>query len=116
MLKEIEKKALKFLKGGECMGRRTCYCLIVLILIPLLLSGCGFQEARDQIRSAERSFADLKAAGGEKLTPYEYCSAEAYLGMSKMFFDKAQYKASLEFVGRSKSASTAGLAEVHKKK
>ncbi len=98
------------------MGRRNWVFLAIFILIPLLLYGCGFYETRDQIRSAEKSLSDLKAAGGEKLAPYEYCSAEAYLGISKMFYDKAQYKTAGEFVGRSKSASDAGLAEVKKKK
>jgi hypothetical protein len=98
------------------MGKRNWVLIGVIILIPLFLNGCGFYETRDQIRSAEKSLSDLKAAGGDKLVPYEYCSAETYLGISKMFYDKAQYKTAGEFVGRSKSASEAGLAEVKKKR
>jgi len=98
------------------MGKKMWLFLVIFVLIPFLLFGCGFNEARNQIQSAEKSFADLKAAGGEKLAPYEYCSAEAYLGISKMFFDKAQYKNAGEFVARSKSASEAGLAGIQKKK
>ena len=106
---------MKPLKGGETMGKRIGLSLTVFILIAFLLSGCGFYETRDQMRSAEKSFADLKAAGGERLVPYEYCSAEAYLGISKMFYDKSQYKTAGEFVVRSKSASEAGLAGIKNK-
>ena len=97
------------------MSRKVWLSLIFFVLIPFFLFGCGFYETRNQIQSAEKSFADLKAAGGEKLAPYEYCSAEAYLGISKMFYDKAQYKDAGKFVSHSKSASEAGLAQIKKK-
>jgi len=34
--------------------------------------------------AAEESFSDLKAQGGEKLVPYECCSAEKFLENAKM--------------------------------
>ena len=98
------------------MSKRNGLFLMLFVLIPFLLLGCGAQEARNQIQSAEKAFADLKTAGGEKLAPYEYCSAESYLGISKMFYSRTQYKNTMEFVARSKSASEAGLVEVKKKK
>jgi hypothetical protein len=103
------------LEGGDFMSRRIWFFLGMFVLIPILLSGCGFYETRDQIRSAEKSLGDLKSAGGEKLAPYEYCSAEQYLGISKVFLNRAEYKNARDFGARSKSASEAGLLEVKKK-
>jgi len=97
------------------MSKRIWLFFAMFVLIPFLLSGCGFYETRDQVRTAEKSLGDLKSAGGEKLAPYEYCSAEQYLGISKVFFNRAEYKNTREFVARSKSASEAGLIEVKKK-
>jgi len=68
------------------------------------------------MKAAEKSLAELKAAGGATLTPYEYCSAEKYLEISRIEFNEPGYKPAAEFARRSKAASQAGLAEIQKKK
>jgi hypothetical protein len=57
--------------------------LVILILFSFLLSGCYYFSAKNEIKNAEKSIAQLKAAGGEKTVPYEYCSAEAFLRRAK---------------------------------
>ncbi len=67
------------------------------------------------MKAAERLTSELKAAGGATLVPYEYCSAESYLGNAMREADESDYKAAKEFATRSKSAAEAGLAQVKKK-
>ena len=90
--------------------------LLVLIFFSFFASGCYYFAARNEIKSAERLLADLKGQGGDKLVPYEYCSAEKFLEVSKMEFDENDYKEAKGFAGRSKSAAEAGLTEIKKKK
>ncbi len=93
-----------------------CRLFTLLVLFSLVLSGCGYFAARDQIKGAETSLSDLRGQGGAKLTPYEYCSAEKFLEASRAEFSENDFKAAKEFANRSKSASQAGLAEVKKGK
>ena len=67
------------------------------------------------MKSAEKLIAELKGAGGEKLVPYEYCSAEKFLEISKMEADEGDWKQARGFAVRSKSAAQSGLAEAKKK-
>jgi len=97
------------------MDKKTWSILIVLVFFSSSLSGCGYFAARNEIKSAERATAELKRAGGETLTPYEYCSAESFLEISKYVLTENSWKASKEFAARSKSAAETGLAEVKKK-
>lgn len=89
--------------------------LILLVLMSFLFSGCYYFSAKNEIKNAERLFSELKGAGGEKITPYEYCSAESYLNISKLEFSHNDFKKAHGFAIRSKSASEAGLAEIKKK-
>ena len=98
------------------MGKRIWAFLIVLFFFSFSISGCYYFSARNEIKTAEKLVSDLKAAGGEKLFPYEYCSAEKFLEISKMEFNENDFKAAKGFAGRSKSAAEAGLSEVKKKK
>jgi hypothetical protein len=98
------------------MDRRMWKCLVVLILFSFLLSGCYYFSAKKEIANAEKSFSDLKAAGGEKTVPYEYCSAEKFLEVSKTEFSQNDFKPAKELASRSRSAGEAGLAEIKKKK
>ena len=97
------------------MDKRIWGCLVVFILFSFLLSGCYYFSAKKEIANAEKSFSDLKGAGAEKTAPYEYCSAEKFLEISKMEFDEKEYKAAKGFAVRSRSASEAGLAAAKKK-
>ena len=98
------------------MDTRFFRLAVVVVLFSFAISGCGYFAAKKEIKAAEKSFLDLKAAGGAKLVPYEYCSAESFLEVSKFTFKENSFKKTREFAGRSKSASEAGLAEVQKKK
>ncbi len=98
------------------MSRKIWAFLLVLAFFSLSFSGCYYFGATKAMKAAEKSFSDLKAQGGEKLVPYEYCSAEKFLENSKMEANESDWKRARDFAARSKSASEAGLAEVQKKK
>ena len=102
-------------KGGEFMDRRSWKVLAIFVLFSFLLSGCYYYGAKKEMANAEQSFSGLKGAGGEKLVPYEYTSAEKFLEISKIEYDEKDYKAAKGFAERSKSAAEAGLAEIKKK-
>jgi len=90
--------------------------LAMLVLFSFLLSGCYYFSAKNEIKNAERLIAELKAQGGENLAPYEYCSAETFLEVSKIEFNQNDFKPAKELASRSRSAAEAGLAEIKKKK
>ena len=97
--------------------KRSLFTLVALAaLLSFVLAGCGYHAAKKEIDSAERAFAELKAAGGATSAPYEYCSAESFLEVSRYTMAENNFKKTREFAGRSKSASEAGLVEVKKKK
>ena len=97
------------------MGKWALRSLVVLCLLSLVLSGCGYFTVKKEIENVEGLLSELKAAGGAKLVPYEYCSAESFLAVSKLEFAENDFKAAKGFVQRAKSAAEAGLAEVKKK-
>jgi hypothetical protein len=103
-------------KGGEGMGKRSMTLLLVLVCFTFSVSGCGYFAARNEIKAAEIATAELRGAGGAKLAPYEYCSAESYLEISKFVLTENSWNVSKEFAARSKSAAEAGLTEVKKNK
>ena len=90
--------------------------LVMLVLFSFLFSGCYYFSAKNEIRNAEKLSAELKAEGGANLVPYEYCSAEKFLEVSKIEFNDNDFKPAKELASRSKSAAEAGLAEIKKKK
>lgn len=98
------------------MNKTIWKVLVVIVLFSFALSGCHYFSAKKEIANAEKLYSDMKGKGGEKLVPYEYCSAEKYLEISKMEFGSNDFKAAEGFAQRSKSASEAGLAEIQKKK
>jgi hypothetical protein len=103
------------LKGGEDMSKRKGVFLCIIVLFIFTLSGCYYFSAKKEIANAEKSLSELKGSGGEKQTPYEYCSAEKFLEASKLEFSQADYGPAKGFAERSKSAAEAGLAEIKKK-
>ncbi len=98
------------------MDTRFFRLAVAVLFFSFAISGCAYFSAQKDIKAAEKSLLDLKAAGGEKLVPYEYCSAESFLEISKFTFKENSFKTTRGFAGRSKSASEAGLAEIQKKK
>ena len=88
--------------------------LIVCFLLPLI-SGCAYWAAKKEMASAETTLAELKAKGGATKAPYEYCSAESFLQMSKMEFGENDFQRAKQFAVTSQSASQAGLTEAQKK-
>jgi hypothetical protein len=85
--------------------------IVVLVLFSFFLSGCYYFSAKKEIKTAEELTAELKAMGGEKLAPYEYCSAEAFLAGAKMEFSQNDFKPAKELASRARSAAEAGLAK-----
>jgi hypothetical protein len=98
------------------MSRRIWKFLAVFVLFSFALSGCYYFSATKEMKAAEQSFSELKAAAGATLVPYEYCSAEKFLEIAKAELTEPGYKPAAEFARRSKAASQAGLAEIQKKK
>jgi hypothetical protein len=98
------------------MSRRIWVLFLVLAFFSLSFSGCYYFSAKKEMNAAEKSFSDLKAQGGEKLVPYEYCSAEKFLEQSKMEANESDWKQAGIFATQSRSASEAGLAQIQKKK
>ncbi len=97
------------------MQMRTITLLFIFVFLSFSLSGCYYFAAKNEIKEAEKYLAELKAAGGEKNAPYEYCSAESYLYGAKLEFDHNDYKVAKGFASQSKSASKSGLEIVKKK-
>ena len=98
------------------MSKRVCGLLMLLVFFSVSVSGCAYFGAKNEIKAAEKATVELKAAGGAKLAPYEYCSAESFLEISKFVLSENSWGKSKEFATRSKSAADAGLIEVKKKK
>ena len=94
------------------MRRRSLAFLLVLVFLSLPLSGCYYFSAKKEITNAEGVLAQLKSAGGPMKAPYEYCSAESFLEISKGEFGESDYKHAKEFAARSIAAGQAGLAAV----
>jgi hypothetical protein len=97
------------------MGKRSLTFLCLLIFFSFYLSGCYYFSATSEMKAAEQSLAELKAAGGTTLVPYEYTSAEKFLEISKIEYSEPGYKPAAEFARRSKAASQAGLDAIKKK-
>jgi len=103
-------------KGGEFMSTKTFKLLMILVLISFFTTGCYYWAAKKEMKSAEQLLSELKREGGPALVPYEYCSAEKFLEVSKGEFGDNDFKQAKEFAVRSKSAAQTGLTEVKKKK
>jgi hypothetical protein len=97
------------------MSKRGFSLLLVLVFFSLSLSGCYYFSAKKEIQNAQGLVEELKGAGGPTKAPYEYCSAESFLAISKMEFGENDFKHAKGFASRSKAAAEAGLAEVKKK-
>jgi hypothetical protein len=97
------------------MSRRGVTLVLVLVFFSLSLSGCYYFSAKKEIKNAEGVLVQLKSAGGPTKVPYEYCSAEKLLEISRMEFNENDYKHAKDFATRSISAGQAGLAEVKKR-
>ncbi len=95
--------------------RKTWVLLFILIFFSFSISGCYYFSARSEMKAAEKSFSELKTAGGQTLVPYEYCSAEKFLENAKLEANESDWKTARNFAARSKSAAEAGLAVVKKK-
>lgn len=97
------------------MSKRGFSLLLVLVFFSLSLSGCCYFSAKKEIKNAQGLVEELKSAGGPTKAPYEYCSAESFLAISKMEFGENDFKHAKGFANRSKAAAQAGLVEVKKK-
>ncbi len=98
------------------MSRRIWVLLLVLAFFSLSFSGCFYPKAMTAMKAADKSLSDLKAQGGEKLVPYEYCLAERLLENAKMEASESDWSHARSFGDRSRAASEAGLAQIQKRK
>jgi len=76
-------------------------CRPAACLLVLLAAGCGPVRATSVIGDAEAAVASARAAGGEKLAPYETISAELYLAKAREEQGRAQYGAARELAEQS---------------
>ncbi|NWF93804.1 MAG: hypothetical protein HXY46_12885 [Syntrophaceae bacterium] len=95
--------------------KKTHLLLMGFVLLSFLLSGCYYFSAKREMKDAEKLILELKAAGGEKLAPYEYCSAGSNFGISQVEFYNNDFKGAQKFAEQSKSAAESGLTQVKKK-
>ena len=102
-------------EGGNHMRKMTWTLSFILVFFSFSISGCYYSSAKNEIKAAEKSFSELKTAGGQIHATYEYCSAETLLEVSKLEAAENDWKAARDFAIRSKLAAQAGLAEVKKK-
>ncbi len=94
---------------------RILALLLILVFFSLSLSGCYYCAAKKEMKSAENLLMELKNAGGPAKAPYEYCSAEKFLEISRAEFAESDYGHARDFATRSKAAANAGLVQVKKK-
>ena len=97
------------------MNKRSFTFLFILVFFAFSLSGCYYSAAKKEIANADKLVSELKGAGGEKRVPYEYCSAEKFLEVSRIEFDSNDFRSAKGFAERSKSSAEAGLVEIKKK-
>ena len=98
------------------MLRRLLMSLLILcLLLPFTSGCCTYWSAKKEMGKADAALAELKAKGGATKAPYEYCSAESFLQMSKMEFGENDFQRAKQFAVTSQSASQAGLTEAQKK-
>lgn len=98
------------------MNRKVGMFVVFLVLFSFAISGCHYSSAKKEIANAQTSYSDLKSKGGEKVVPYEYCSAEKFLEDAQIEFNSNDFIAAEGFAKRSTSASQAGLAAIQKTK
>ncbi len=96
------------------MGKRVFCFVVVLVFLVVSISGCSYFSARSEIKTAEMRYLELKGAGGAEKAPYEYCSAEKYLEISRKEFDENDFGTAKGYATRSRSAAEAGLTQVKK--
>jgi len=97
------------------MKRGYFVFLFILVFFAFSLSGCYYFSAKKEIGNAEKLLAELKGAGGEKKTPYEYCSAQGFLEASRVEFSQNDFGPAKGLAERATASAQAGLAEVKKK-
>jgi len=97
------------------MVKRIGTLIMVIALFSFFTSGCYYFSAKKEIGNAEKLLSELKGAGGEKKTPYEYCSAQGFLEASRVEFSQNDFGPAKGLAERATSAAQAGLAEVKKK-
>jgi len=89
--------------------KRTWVAVLAIVLIAGLVGGCatanGIQSARAQLQKA-------KASGAEWSAPYEYYSAEAFLGQAEYQAEKGDLKQADIFTKQSADYSAKALQMV----
>ncbi len=87
------------------MGRLWVLALAVILTAGLAI-GCSSATA---LKNSKSSFENAKAAGAETKAPYEYYSAEAYLGLAEHETDEGDRRGVREFSEKSQQFSAEAL-------
>ncbi len=74
--------------------KRPWALTLAVVLAAAMAAGCSSATA---LRNARSSFDKAKAAGAESKAPYEYYSAEAYLGLAEHEHEEGDRSGMREF-------------------
>ena len=96
------------------MRKKIWMLLGMAIIFSFLIVGCYKSSAMKERAAADQMLSELRTAGGAKLVPYEYTSAEKYLEVSDREFNEGDYKHSMNFAIQSKSIAESALAGIKK--
>lgn len=83
----------------------------LLLALAATLAGCAPVHSNLNLVDAEVALEGARAAGGQKIAPYEYTVAEAYLRKAREELGYAQYGAAAELAERAR-----GFAEQARQK
>ncbi len=86
--------------------KRPWALVFAVILSAALAAGCASTTA---LNNARTSFDQAKAAGAETKAPYEYYSAEAYLGLAEHEKDEGDKEGINEFAEKSQKFSAEAI-------
>jgi hypothetical protein len=86
--------------------KRPWALTLAVILSAGLAAGCSAKHA---VQNARTSFEKAKAADAETKTPYEYYSAEAYLGLAEHEVEEGDKAGARLFAEKSEKMSAEAL-------
>jgi Domain of unknown function (DUF4398) len=86
--------------------KRPWALTLAVVLAAGLAAGCSSTTA---LKNARASFDKAKAAGAENKAPYEYYSAESYLGLAEHEMDEGDRVGVREFSETSEKFSAEAL-------
>ncbi len=86
--------------------KRPGKAVLTVVLATFLAAGCSSATA---VKNARSSYEKAKSAGAEAKAPYEYYSAESYLGLAEHEAQEGDHKAARDFAETSGRFSAEAL-------